>query len=150
MSKNLTVISRIDSTNVELSPSTRRQIRKQERKAALKGVNLRLTLPFYASGINRLFFYLPKVNDADLLTPDTSFLPAPPKVLQVMEDKTPVAAPAPAPVGKTKLTMEIAADIRNGKYGSGAAKIAKALGIGESTARDIIKGRTWTSAPVNA
>lgn len=45
--------------------------------------------------------------------------------------------------GKTKMTLDIARSIRNGDYGDKAKDIASALGIGESTARDILKGRTW-------
>lgn len=41
------------------------------------------------------------------------------------------------------MTLDIARSIRNGDYGDKAKDIASALGIGESTARDILKGRTW-------
>lgn len=150
MSRNLTVINRLTRKTEELNPSQRRRIRKYEGKAFMSGVfpNFRLHLPYYASSINRLFPYRPAVTDQMMVNPTaqpTAIPTADIETAEVPSTTTPIAAPAAAPAAKptkAKVTMELARKIR-AFSNMPANAIAKQFGLGETTVRDILKGKTW-------
>lgn len=75
----------------------------------------------------------------------------------VKQVKTKVEQPTPAaakPAAKgaivKKLNWETVTAIREGKHGDKAKDIAAKLGLGETTVRDILKGKTWQHEPVAA
>lgn len=113
---------------------TRGQLRRI-RKDVVRNRKSRLDLPYDFQSINRIFYWLKPI-DLKIDTP------------VIQQKTTPVeTAEAVKPsiktiTGKT-MTIEIARAIREASKTMSVKDIATAFGKGETTIRDIIKGKTW-------
>lgn len=149
----------------------RRDLGEARAKGPLNLLNALRNLPYDGPSIDKIFPWTPAATRQQLsaeisrnVSPVVPVVPAtetPPvksttvvHVARKVKNDAPVAPVAPAKPAKkagVKLDITTARDIRARAANSeSAAAIARNLGLGETTVRDIIKGRTWKEEAVTA
>jgi hypothetical protein len=69
--KMKSVLNRVTGKSESLPTSFIRSLRRAERKARVGGqADYRLSLPYAADSLNRVFYYLKAVKDSELKSPD--------------------------------------------------------------------------------